>query len=214
MFSRIAAQPQVDIGMTAANTLGDGYELAKEAAAKMKAKSKKKTKDYKPKFIIYIIYHDDESKKVADEFAKAHKWAKPTYIRSTWFFESIVFRDVIPFDYNTWRTMDYVGVLSYKATDIHQPQGEDTNWRSFNGREIPYWIETAYYGDYDVMPFLRSFRELMPQALICHGEHFKVSADMGMAWTILWVLLHECVRAYINILIGILCKYVSALFIT
>lgn len=73
------------------------------------------TKNTAVKYLIYVVYHDALSKAIAEEFSKNHEWSKPLGIRSTVFFEAISFRDGISFNYEQWKDMDYVGLISYKG---------------------------------------------------------------------------------------------------
>jgi hypothetical protein len=75
-----------------------------------------KTKNTGPvKYLIYIIYHDGLSKAIAEEFSLHHDWSKPLGVRMSVFFEAISFRDGISFNYEQWRDVDYVGLISYKG---------------------------------------------------------------------------------------------------
>ena len=66
--------------------------------------------------LFYIIYHDDVSKKKAIEYhLKNPSWTIPVEVRSTVFFESIMYRDFLPFRYQEWEDKDYVGIMSYKV---------------------------------------------------------------------------------------------------
>ena len=69
--------------------------------------------------LFYIIYHDDVSKKKATEYhLKNPSWTIPVEIRSTVFFESIMYRDILPFRYQEWEDKDYVGIMTYKIASV------------------------------------------------------------------------------------------------
>lgn len=70
--------------------------------------------------IVYIVYHDDNSRIIAENFHNEvanKKWTKPVFIESTVFFESNMYRTVLPFTYlEDWKDKLYVGMISYKTT--------------------------------------------------------------------------------------------------
>jgi hypothetical protein len=61
--------------------------------------------------LIYIVYHDEESKQIAEKY-KAYPWAKPMYIPSTKYLESISYK-ILAEREEEWKEKQYVGVLKY-----------------------------------------------------------------------------------------------------
>jgi hypothetical protein len=68
--------------------------------------------------LLYIIYHDEASNEIA---LKCHSlfpaFTMPIFIKSTVFFESIVYRKILPSRYNDWKDKIYVGIISYKVME-------------------------------------------------------------------------------------------------
>lgn len=89
------------------------------------------------KVLVYVVYHDTKSKTIAKPFTEANPWTKLTFIRSSKFFESIFFRDVLPFEYDSWKDLDYVGMISYRVINIC------INNMTFWGEDIPTVISMA-----------------------------------------------------------------------
>lgn len=66
--------------------------------------------------LLYIVYHDDKSKEIAWFYHYLFPYfTLPVRVRSTVFFESIMYRDELPLRYEEWREKQYVGMLSYKV---------------------------------------------------------------------------------------------------
>ena len=151
-------------------------------------------------FLVYIVYHDERSRIIADSFVAKHSWSKSVQIRSSVFFESIFFHDVLPFNYYEWHDLDYVGMISYRAVDI------SINNMTFKAEDIPRIIEMSRNHknlninhdklstnnntvsnttigsqnsyNYDVIPFLQARNwSLMNQAIEVHGHTFQLAWD-------------------------------------
>jgi hypothetical protein len=91
--------------------------------------------------LIYILYHNHESFKMASRFLK-FKWAKLTKIYSTKYFESIIF---IYLDQNRaeWINKKFVGFLTYNS------------YKKISLFDIEYLAKQ--YSNYDVIPFNNVF---------------------------------------------------------
>lgn len=61
--------------------------------------------------LLYIVYHDEASKKVAMKYA-SYPWARLLFIPSTKYLESIAFKMVREL-YHEWSHKKYVGILKY-----------------------------------------------------------------------------------------------------
>jgi hypothetical protein len=130
------------------------------------------------RFIVYVIYHDDASKMTVTAFTSKHSWAKPLYIKTTKYLESIVYRDYLPFLYDNWAELDYVGLMSYKATNITLGPYPGPGHYHFEGSTIPDRLRQSAKQGYDVVPFLRTNMTLMNQAIASHTDHFKTVWDL------------------------------------
>jgi hypothetical protein len=137
--------------------------------------------------LVYIVYHDEKSRLKAQDFSRQHpEWTKSVMIRSSKFFETIFYRDILPFEYNEWMNKDYVGMISYKAVDI------SINNMSFKAIDIPYILALSYNVStvstaiaqsrpaqhYDIIPLLQGVdMQLMSQAVQGHGPQFQRAWD-------------------------------------
>jgi len=61
--------------------------------------------------LLYIVYHDEDSKNVAMKYA-SYPWARLLFIPSTKYLESIAFKIVQELSHE-WMHKKYVGVLKY-----------------------------------------------------------------------------------------------------
>lgn len=102
--------------------------------------------------LIYILYHNQESFKVASQFIK-FKWAKLTKIYSTKYFESIIFL-YLDKNRDEWINKKFVGFLtysSYKKTrlfDIEFLAKKFSNYDIIpfnNEHSMPLLISSEYY---------------------------------------------------------------------
>jgi len=65
--------------------------------------------------LIYIVYHDDVSKKRAEKYEK-EPWAKLLYIESTKYLESNAYKILVDHE-DEWKNKEYVGVIKYSFED-------------------------------------------------------------------------------------------------
>ena len=66
-------------------------------------------------FILYVIYHDATSERAARIWCECRPWARPIFIKSTRFFESIVYKDNLPSLVEEWNSVDYIGLATYRS---------------------------------------------------------------------------------------------------
>jgi len=66
------------------------------------------------KIIIYVLYFNDETKKITEEKYSRYKWAKPLYIETTEYFENVAYKQLYA-KHNEWTNADYVGTIAYSA---------------------------------------------------------------------------------------------------
>jgi hypothetical protein len=105
--------------------------------------------------LIYILYHNQESLKMASRFLK-FKWARLTKIYSTKYFESIIF---IYLDQNReeWINKKFVGFLTYNS------------YKKIKLFDIEYLAKK--YSNYDVIPF----NNVYSTSLLIISEYFHPS---------------------------------------
>lgn len=65
--------------------------------------------------LLYIVYHDEESKKKAEKYEK-EPWAKLLYVESTKYLESRAYKILKDREYE-WASKSYVGVIKYSFED-------------------------------------------------------------------------------------------------
>ena len=65
--------------------------------------------------LFYIIYHNKVSQTKTIDYHLKNPCTIPVEIRSTVFFKTIIYRDILPFRYHEWRDKDYVGIITYKV---------------------------------------------------------------------------------------------------
>lgn len=61
--------------------------------------------------LIYVVYHDEESKKKAEKYEK-EPWAKLLYIETTRYLEGYAYR-ILKGKEDEWKNKEYVGVIKY-----------------------------------------------------------------------------------------------------
>ena len=78
--------------------------------------------------LIYIMFHDDSSAKHAREYHKLYPtFTMPVYIRTTKYFETIMYRDILPFHYNEWKVL-LVFYSMFCVTEILNRTGLTSVW--------------------------------------------------------------------------------------
>jgi hypothetical protein len=124
------------------------------------------TKITSPKFLIYIVADNEDSLAMATTFSTQHVWAKPMLIHRTKYFESIVYMDYLPFRYNEWKDLDYIGIMSYEVAS--------TQFAVTGSMEA--LVSAAGLDGYDVLPFVRSGLPLLTTAAVkVHETGFATS---------------------------------------
>ena len=110
------------------------------------------------KSIMYVLYYDDEGQSIADSYKKcAEHWIFPMKYRTTVFFESIFYRDILQPQMATWKEKDYLIVGTYKTIDEKKTQTFE---------DILNLMHVAQKGNWDVIPILRGGTNLMKQGKI------------------------------------------------
>jgi hypothetical protein len=105
--------------------------------------------------LIYILYHNRESFKLASRFLK-FKWARLRKIYSTKYFESIIFL-YLDTNRDEWINKKFVGILTYNSYN---------KVRLFDINEL-----ANKYSNYDIIPFNNNFNT----PLLISSEYFHPS---------------------------------------
>jgi hypothetical protein len=117
-------------------------------------------------FIVYVLSHDDASEATAKIWCECRSWARPLRIpESTVYFESTVYRSVLPKIIHEWRHYDYIGLVTYRSIKMLPIE------------KLQSHIFLAKHGDYDVVPLMNHGFPLMKQAIEGHNEGFKECWD-------------------------------------
>lgn len=113
------------------------------------------------KFLLYVIYHDATSERAARIWCECRPWARPIFITSTKFFESIVYKENLPSLAKEWESFDYVGLATYRSV-----------------KELPMDKLVSHLRlaicCYEVVPLLNGHRRLLEQAIAGHNAQFSV----------------------------------------
>jgi hypothetical protein len=118
------------------------------------------------KFKLYIISHDDASYATAKQWSTCKPWAEILRIPSTTFFESIIYKDILPSRVDEWKDLDYVGIATYRSL-------------KFSPLEmIKLQLENAHHNGYDVVPLYTTGEYLVDQAVRGHTTEFLTIWDM------------------------------------
>ena len=105
--------------------------------------------------LIYILYHNRESFKLASRFLK-FKWARLRKIYSTKYFESIIFL-YLDKNRDEWINKKFVGILTYNSYN---------KVKLFDINEL-----ANKYSNYDIIPFNNNFNT----PLLISSEYFHPS---------------------------------------
>lgn len=120
--------------------------------------------------ILYLIAHDNHSEKIARKFIHCQEpWIKVIRINSTVFFESIMYRDVLPQLQHEWENYDYVITGTYKTVT--------QKGQSLHAIKNLLLAAKNKEHKYDILPFLRSGSGTMSFCLYWHKKIFKVTWD-------------------------------------
>ena len=123
-------------------------------------------KKTKINFIFYVLYHDNNSKMIAEKWCSCRPWAIPVLIHPSPYFESIFYIDYLPKHTAEWIHVDYIAFGTY-----------NTIFMMGNEVKLMNYLSIASTGQYDIIPLFDSSDELLPQAILCHSSHFKVIWD-------------------------------------
>jgi hypothetical protein len=116
--------------------------------------------DVRDNIIVYVMYHDDQSLKIAEGLAGKYDWTKLQKLGRSKYFENQIFV-IMDEDYEEWKNKKYVGQISYNIIN-----------KQLNAEfDIANIIEESKNADV-VAFFKRSELDLLTQATLYHG-HFE-----------------------------------------
>ncbi|RYH10768.1 hypothetical protein EON65_39225 [archaeon] len=125
----------------------------------------------KTRAIMYIMAHNNESKAIAESYRRCREdWTRVAQIVTTPFFESIVYRSYLPYQASEFAHVDYVILAPYKVFSRKMLPRYMPVLKFNNIRRL---LRVARAEDYDVVPFMRDFEEMMPTSVKYHTEAFK-----------------------------------------
>ena len=125
---------------------------------------------------LYMLCHDDESERVAREFAHCKEsWIVPVRLNISIFFETVIYRDIFPKHQSELENVDFVITATYKT--VHRLKLHEGIYYKQDLAEIKNAIKVARDGNYDFLPFLRSHTGLIDSILYWHGPAFKTAWD-------------------------------------
>lgn len=129
----------------------------------------------KTRSVMFVITHNNESRSIARGYQACHEaWVRIADLPTTVFFESYLYKAFLPQHFHELTAYDYVITVTYKTLSRHLlPRYMPV--LSFNG--IKRMLKVARSGEYDVLPFMRDFEEMMTTSVKYHTEHFRTAWD-------------------------------------
>lgn len=127
------------------------------------------------KSILYIIAHSNAYTKLANDLRSCRKdWIRAAEVPVSVYFESMMYRTILPSQHGLWSTYDYVITATYKTMNrTLLPRYMPV--QSFDS--IKTLLQHAKSGQYDVLPFMRDHEEMMNNTVKYHGQAFKDAWD-------------------------------------
>jgi hypothetical protein len=117
---------------------------------------------------MLVLAHDESSAVIASEFSSCRKqWMKLVMIPSTPFFESIIFKEILPNLMSKLLEYDYVIIGTYKGL-------------KYKGQTLSTMFSLLQYAktyQYDVIPFFRSRYSSMKRAVFHHRRSYRNAWD-------------------------------------
>jgi hypothetical protein len=116
--------------------------------------------DLRDSVLVYVMYHDDESLKIAEGLKEKYEWTKLQKLGRSKYFENQIFL-IMDEHYEEWKNKKYVGQISYKIVN-----------KQLNAKfDISNIIKESNTADV-VAFFKRSKLDLLTQAALYH-KHFE-----------------------------------------
>lgn len=124
---------------------------------------------------MYVLTHNNESRAVARTYQTCHEsWVHIADLPTTVFFESILYKTFLPRHFHELARYDYVITVTYKTLN-RKLLPRYMPVLTFNG--IRRMLRIARAHNYDVLPFMRDFEEMMPTSIKYHTENFRIAWD-------------------------------------
>jgi hypothetical protein len=92
------------------------------------------------KFKLYILAHDDFSYEIASKWSRCMPFAEILRIPTTMFFESIIYKELLPSRRSDWADLDFVGVATYKSLKFVSLE------------KLKAYLELGFHLHYDIVP--------------------------------------------------------------
>lgn len=109
------------------------------------------------KIVVYVLCHDDHSRRVATEAHAGSSWARVLHIPTTRYLENVVYEHVLGDRPGEWVDADFVGTLS---------------WKAHLGTRLPprmHELGAALRGAYDVVAFVSPAHAPFASAMVEHA---------------------------------------------
>lgn len=135
------------------------------------------TNSTRPRVMMYIISHNNETETQVTSYLhtccypEGKTWIKPIQIKSTVFFESVIYQAQLPSLQMQWKNKDYVITATYKTLTKTLHYNQYTQSMA----SVISLVKIAMDYDYDVIPFLRSGSGMMSFCRYWHGKAFSVA---------------------------------------
>ena len=100
-------------------------------------------------FRLFILAHDERSRRIAENWMKCMPFARVIMIPTTFFFESIVYRNILHDIREEWENLDLVGLATYNSLQFSSIE------------KLKAYVELAYYKPYDVIPLYDAGEQLV-----------------------------------------------------
>jgi len=112
------------------------------------------------KFRLYVISHDDKSYDIAQQWTQCKPWATVVRIPTSLFFESIVYKEILPQLTSEWEGLDFVGIATYRSLKFSPME------------KMKAYLELGFHKPYDVVPLYTAGEHMMQQAVDGHSNQF------------------------------------------
>ena len=115
------------------------------------------------RFNLYLISHDTKTEAFTNEWCSCKQWCRPIRIKTTVFFESIIYSYFYHYFLMTaeWKDLQYIGIATYKSI------------RKGSRAKLKRAADVALSMQFDVIPLINSGKLMMAQAIDGHSSSFK-----------------------------------------
>lgn len=115
------------------------------------------------RFYLYLVSHDSKTEAFTNEWCRCKQWCRPIRIKTTVFFESIIYSYFYHYFLMTveWKDLQYIGIATYKSI------------RKGPRSKLKRAADLALSMQFDVIPLMNSGKLFMAQAIDGHSSSFK-----------------------------------------